>query len=139
MKKGSELSVLEALLRLTDRDHFVTLSQISSYIKKEFDYEIERRTLYSDIEILKMHGWVVTGYTADHPGYSIDKRNLTPKEAANTFLATARSTGDKVNLSGLLHALSYDFSNYQKDVLKDLLEDTGYLSKEDLAYLTIER
>ena len=49
MKKGSELSVLEALLRLTDRDHFVTLSQISSYIKKEFDYEIERRTLYSDI------------------------------------------------------------------------------------------
>ena len=81
----------------------------------------------------------MTGYTADHPGYSIDKRNLTPKEAANAFLATARSTGDKVNLSGLLHALSYDFSNYQKDVLKDLLEDTGYLSKEDLAYLTVER
>ena len=75
-KKHSTFAVLEILRKYSDENHILTVKEITSHLISEYDLNIERRTLYSNIGILKDFGFEISDYEDNGKGYYLSKRDF---------------------------------------------------------------
>jgi predicted DNA-binding transcriptional regulator YafY len=143
-KKHSPFLLLDILQRHTDEEHILTASQLISLLAEEFGVIIERRTLYSNIRILRQAGYEISGYDENGTGYYLVTRQFDKSEVlmlcnaihSSHFISSKQS--DEL-IKRILHTLSNSQSrefrsqvylpNRKKTENKQLLYNIGIVSE----------
>ena len=116
-KKQSVLALLDVLRRCSDEEHPLTVNEIKQHLENEYDLTLERRTIYSNIELLSQNGYEVSTYEDNRKGYYLLERQF--------------DKGEVLLLCNAIHA-SHFISNKQSDELisKLLSTQSKYQAKE---------
>ncbi len=75
-KKHSVLALLEILKNDSDKDHILSSSEIRRKLSDVYGLDIERRTLYSNIDMLEEFGYRISRYEDNGKGYYLDERQF---------------------------------------------------------------
>ncbi len=75
-KKHSVLALLEILRNDSDRDHILSSSEIRKKLSDVYGLDIERRTLYSNIDMLEGFGYKISRYEENGKGYYLEERQF---------------------------------------------------------------
>lgn len=70
------LYVMKILIEKTDEDHALNSTEICEHLKREYDFEAERRTIYTDLDTLEKFGLDIIQKKGKNPGYYIGKRDF---------------------------------------------------------------
>ena len=79
-KKELPLALLEILKEYTDEEHILSTKQLTSLLEQKYDMTLERRTLYSNIEILKRFGHQISSWTDNGIGYYMEEHQFEKSE-----------------------------------------------------------
>lgn len=119
-KKYSALALLDILITYTDEDHILTAKEIQKHLIEKYDLDLERRTIYSNIEILEQNGYVISKYEDNGKGYYLEERQFEKSEIlllcnaihSSHFISTKQS-------NTLIKKLLETLSQYQQKEFKD--------------------
>lgn len=75
-QKLRTLYLMQILLTETDESHILNASQLIKQLKIKYDMVADRRTIYSDIEVLERFGLSITQLKGKTPGYYVDSRDF---------------------------------------------------------------
>ena len=75
-KKQSVLALLDILVENTDEDHILSTRQLQELLQTKYNLNIERRTLYSNLEMLEQSGYVISRYEDNGKGYFLEERQF---------------------------------------------------------------
>ena len=75
-QKLRTLYLMQILLEETDEDHIMNASQLIRQLKIRYDMDADRRTIYSDIEVLGRFGVSINQLKGKTPGYYVDSRDF---------------------------------------------------------------
>ncbi|MBR2067046.1 MAG: WYL domain-containing protein [Solobacterium sp.] len=116
-KKHSVLALLDILTRYSDEEHILSAKQIQEYLSKEYNLNLERRTIYSNFNILEQDGYTISKYEDNGYGYYLESRKFEKSEV--------------LLLCNAIHS-SHFISSKQSDILiKKLLSELSlYQQKE---------
>ena len=98
-KKQSVLAILEILKKHSDEEHILTLRQLQDHLENEYNIVLERRTIYSNIDILEEFGFEISGFEDNGKGYYLVSREFDKAEIlmlanavhASHFISSANS------------------------------------------------
>lgn len=82
-KASSKLKILyltDIFKQKTDENNILSACEICSILEKEYGIKCERKSIYSDIEILKNYGMDIVSSTSPKRGYFLASRNLETPE-----------------------------------------------------------
>lgn len=120
-KKESILATLKVLDKFSDEDHPLSAMQIQQYLKEEFGVEIERRTIYSNLDLLRTYEYEINTYQENHQGYYLMNRMFEESEI--------------ILLANAIHASKSVSPSQSRDLIKRLLLTQGeyyFRSRRDL-------
>lgn len=75
-KKHTSFALLQILQEETDADHILSANELLDKLNKRLDLNIERRTLYSNVEILRQAGYEISDYRENGKGYYLVSRQF---------------------------------------------------------------
>ena len=75
-KKHISFTLLQILQEETDEDHILSASELMERINQRLDLNIERRTVYSNIDILRQAGYEISDYNENGKGYWLKTRQF---------------------------------------------------------------
>ena len=105
-KKQSLLALIEILKKHSDENHALSIKDIQSHLLNEYDIELDRRTLYTSMELLRDFGYEISEY--DGNGYYLMERQF---EKAEILL-----------LCNAIHASHFINSKQSDELIKKLLD-----------------
>ena len=105
-KKQSLLALIEILKKHSDENHALSIKDIQSHLLNEYDIELDRRTLYTSMELLRDFGYEISEY--DGNGYYLMERQF---EKAEILL-----------LCNAIHASHFISSKQSDELIKKLLD-----------------
>ena len=108
-KKHSVMALLEILKKYSDIDHVLTLKEIQNHLENEYDTVLDRRTIYTNLDILEDFGYEISDYDDNGRGYYLAERQF--------------DKGEILLLANAVHA-SHFISSGQSDALIGKLLDT---------------
>lgn len=88
--KHSILCVLEILTKYTNEEHRLNASEISKLVLRDYELNIERRSVYRNISYLQEFGYEISGYE-ENKGYYLKERKFEPSEISLLVDAVASS------------------------------------------------
>ena len=140
-KKKISFAILTILQEETDENHILSTSDLIRKLNDTCHLKAERRTIYSDIALLKQEGFAISDYEENGQGYYMKGRNLSARpfsrseilllcnaihashfidqEESETLIVTGRHPG---------------ISHYRIDRIANLLvtdEESDVLAEED--------
>lgn len=127
-KKTSIFAVLKILEKYSDEDHILTKGAILDLVESEYGINIERRTLYTNINMLKDFGYDISDYKDNKTGYYLRDRQFEKSEI--------------LYLCNEIHASKFIPSAMSKDLIKKLLDTQNKYFKSDYTdkvYLDTEK
>ena len=104
-KKQSLLALIEILKKYSDTEHSLTTKEIQTYLLNEYGIELDRRTLYSSMDLLRDFGYEISEY--DGNGYYLMERDF--------------EKGEILLLCNAIHASHFISSRQSDDLIKKLL------------------
>ena len=108
-KKQTNLLILDILKQYSDENHILSVKDIQKLLETSSGIKLERRTIYSNIEVLSQAGYEISDYKDNGKGY---------------YLATRQfSKGEVLLLCNAIHA-SHFISNKQSERLINTLLET---------------
>lgn len=115
-KKSATLATLEVLRKYSDKKHRLTPRMIGEMLEKEYDIRNERRTIYSNLNLLREFGYDIPEYNGLNKGYYLAERLFSEKEIGiiEGLLADAESV-DGETKERILEKMRFDYSVYQKE------------------------
>lgn len=120
-KKESILATLKVLETYSDEEHLLSVSQIQKLLRDEFGIEIERRTVYANLELLRNYDYEISTYQDNHQGYYMMSRMFEESEI--------------ILLANAIHASKSVSPNHSRDLIRRLLMTQGeyyYKTKKHL-------
>lgn len=78
--KANTICLLEILKRYSDADNILTMKEIRQKMKKIYELDIDRRTIYSSVIILRELGYEISDYEENGIGYYLEEREFEPSE-----------------------------------------------------------
>ena len=75
-QKIKTLYLMQILLERTDENHMLNASELCEILLNEYDISVDRRTIYSEIEMLKNFGLDIFQKKGTHPGYCVTSRKF---------------------------------------------------------------
>ena len=116
-KKFLPFIVLQILEELSDESHILSTNELINHIEMRSGISIERRTLYSNIEILEQAGYIINKFSDNGKGYYLEKRQF--------------SKGEVLLLCNAIHA-SHCIANKQSDrLISSLLKTLNKYDQKD--------
>ena len=79
-KKHSVLAVLEILENETDEEHILTCPQLLQKVEERTGIRLDRRTLYSNIQMLEEFGYSISKFEDNKKGYYLTERKFEKSE-----------------------------------------------------------
>ena len=137
IKKHSAFALLDILIKYTDENHLLTAREIINILEKQYDLTIERRTLYSNIEILEQAGYKISKYEDNGKGYFLEEKQFDKAEIlllcdalhASHFISEKQSNN---LINKLLSTLSkYEANEFTKNVY---LPNLAKITNKELFY-----
>jgi len=116
-KKHSNLLLLEILKEYSDENHILSTKDLQRLLESQYGVVLERRAIYSNLDILRQAGYKISGVDDNGKGYFLEERQF--------------DKGEVLLLCNAIHA-SHFISQKQSKKLIDTLLDTQskYDSKE---------
>lgn len=74
------IALLEILVTYSDEQHILTRPQIINLLADQYQIDIERRTLYNNIELLIQCGYDISKYEDNQKGYYLQTRQFEKSE-----------------------------------------------------------
>lgn len=75
-QKLRTLYLMDIMLQRTDDQHMLNASQLSKILEQEYSIPTDRRTIYTEMEILSTYGLDVQQKKGTNPGYYIGERDF---------------------------------------------------------------
>lgn len=127
-KQSNDLLVLQILSKYSDERHYLTATDVINLIQSEFGLNIERRTIYTTVDVLKEMGYDIETYAENQKGYLLKKRPVSKEDLDQIIRSLYLDPSlDKKDFSDLVYRLYQTQSLYTKN-------ETGkhYAEKPDL-------
>lgn len=121
-KKQSVLAILDILTEYSDEDHILSVRDIQNHLRQAYDLELERRTIYSNIQMLEDAGYKISKYDDNGKGYFLEEKQFDKGEVlllcnaihASHFISIKQSN---ILIEKLLKTLSkYEVNEYNDNV-----------------------
>lgn len=90
-QKATVLCVLEVLQKYTDEEHCISTEKIKEKLKVLYGIDMDRRTVYRNIDALISMGYDIQGYSQNREGYCLMDRTFAPSEVRLLCDAVAAS------------------------------------------------
>ena len=142
-KKFLPFIVLQILKELSDESHILSTNELINHIEMRSGISIERRTLYSNIEILEQAGYIINKFSDNGKGYYLEKRQFSKGEVlllcnaihASHFISNKQSNALIANLLKTLN--KYDQKDYHDAVyMPNLQKSPNDLLFDNIAKLS---
>ena len=78
--KVNPIYLLHILREYSDKDHILSMHAILEKLRVLYDCEADRRTIYSQIELLQTCGFDISLYTENGKGYYLREREFEKSE-----------------------------------------------------------
>ena len=104
-KKQSLLALIEIMKKYSDERHPLTIKEIQNYLLNEYDINLDRRTLYASMELLRDFNYEVSEY--DGKGYYLIERQF--------------EKGEILLLCNAVHASHFISAKQSDDLIRKLL------------------
>ncbi|MBQ7889685.1 MAG: WYL domain-containing transcriptional regulator [Erysipelotrichaceae bacterium] len=140
-KQSNDLLVLQILSKYSDERHYLTATDVINLVQSEFGLNIERRTIYTTVDVLKEMGYEIETYAENNKGYLLKKRPVAKEDLDQIVRSLYLDPAvDKKEFSELVYRLYQTQSLYTKNetgklyadkpshFLKDSTEDTVTIS-----------
>ncbi len=115
-KKPSLLLVRRILMEQTDENHILSTNAILRELKNEYGLDLERRALYSNVDLLVECGDDISRYSENHRGYYVRSRKF--------------SEGEVLLLANAIHANHFIPENESTILIQKLLETQSLMVQE---------
>lgn len=126
-QKATLLCVYEVLKKYSDEAHIMSVDMICSRLKSLYDIDMERRTVYRNIDALRSMGIEIEGFSDNHKGYYLVDREFEPFEIRLLCDAVAASNMIKPETGkAIIGKLIDSQSIYQKR----MMQKTVYVKSE---------
>ena len=79
-ERANALCILEILKEYSDSEHILTMKELIYKMRQIYDIEIDRRTVYSAVSLLRKMGYDVSKYEENKVGYYLRSRTFEPSE-----------------------------------------------------------
>ena len=115
-KKTSILAIYEILKKYSDGNHCLKQKEILNILERDYDIQIDRRTLYSNMNYLTDFGYEISKYHEGKTGYYLKTRDYTPNEIyflCNILYASASIPQDETER--ISNKLLSELSVFQRD------------------------
>ncbi len=116
-KKHSTLALLDILREYSDEDHILTTKQLQEHLLKSYGLNLERRTLYSNMDILEQDGIKISRYEDNGKGYYLEERQFEP--------------GEVLLLCNAIHASHFISQNQSDAMIEKLLHTQSRYQRQD--------
>ena len=118
-KKHISFALLQILQEETDANHPLSANELMKRINRRLNLDIERRTIYSNIDILRQAGYDISDYSENGKGYWLKTRQF--------------DKGEILLLCNAVHASHFISSEQSDALIRKLL---GTLSTEERKQFT---
>lgn len=116
-KKQSNLLVLDILRENSDENHILTVKDIQSLLETRYGLKLERRAIYSNLEILAQQGYEISDFKDNGKGYYLVSRQF--------------DKGEVLLLCNAIHASHFISQKQSNKLIKTLLStQSKYDQKE---------
>ena len=123
-KQSNDLLVLQILSKYSDERHYLTATDVIDLIQSEFGLNVERRTIYTTVDVLKEMGYEIETYAENNKGYLLKKRPVAKEDMDQIIQSLYMDpTVNKKQFSDIVYRLYQTQSLYTKN-------DTGKLYAE---------
>ena len=116
-KKHSVMALLEILKKYSDMDHVLTLKEIQNHLQNEYDTVLDRRTIYTNLDILEDFGYQISDYEDNGRGYYLAERQF--------------DKGEILLLANAVHASHFISSGQSDQLIGKLLDTQSRYDKAD--------
>lgn len=116
-KKQSVLALIEIMKRYSDEEHILSIRDIQEHLENEYGLTLDRRTLYSHMDLLKENGYEVSTYEDNGKGYYLLERQF---ESSEILL-----------LCNAIHASHFISSRQSDDLIKKLLDTQSRYQQQE--------
>ncbi|MBQ6126378.1 MAG: WYL domain-containing protein [Erysipelotrichaceae bacterium] len=116
-KKHSVLALLEILKKYSDEEHVLTLKEIQAHLENEYDTVLDRRTIYTNLDILKQFGYEISDFEDNGKGYYLAEREF--------------DKGEILLLANAVHASHFISANQSNSLIGKLLDTQSRYVKAD--------
>jgi len=116
-KKHSVLALLEILKKYSDEEHVLTLKEIQAHLENEYDTVLDRRTIYTNLDILEQFGYEISDFEDNGKGYFLAEREF--------------DKGEILLLANAVHASHFISANQSNSLIGKLLDTQSRYVKAD--------
>ena len=78
--RANTICLLEILKEYSDADHIMQMQEIIAKMKAVYSLEVDRRTVYSSVDLLKELGYDISDYNDNGVGYYLRERDFETSE-----------------------------------------------------------
>ena len=116
-KKQSNMLLLDILKKYSDQDHILSTKDLQKHLETQYGVNLERRTIYSNLEILRQAGYRISDVADNRKGYFLEERQF--------------DKGEVLLLCNAIHASHFISQKQSKKLIDTLLEtQSKYDAKE---------
>ncbi len=116
-KKQSNMLLLDILKKYSDENHILSTKDLQRLLEAQYGVSLERRTIYSNLEILRQAGYKISDVADNGKGYFLEERQF--------------DKGEVLLLCNAIHASHFISQKQSKKLIDTLLEtQSKYDAKE---------
>lgn len=116
-KKTSVLAILQILEEYSDKDHILTIHDIENYVYTKYNQKIDRRTIYSNINMLIDYEYDISTFKDNGVGYYLNERDFEQSEI--------------LLLCNAVHSSNFIPKNASNEIINKLLKTQGKYFKRE--------
>lgn len=116
-KKHTNIWILDILKEYSDENHPLTTKDIQSILESRYGVELERRTIYSNLDILRQAGYKISEYEGRGTGYFLEERQF--------------DKGEVLLLCNAIHASHFISQKQSKKLIDTLLATQSRYDQKD--------
>ena len=117
-QKLRTLCLMEILLERTDDTHMLNASELCTILDQEYGISTDRRTTYTEMEILDKFGLYIQQKKGKNPGYYIGARDFELPELKLLVDVVQSSIGSGMKIMGPDNVKA-EYKAYLQDVLEN--------------------
>lgn len=121
-KKTGTIAMLRILQKYSDKEHILSTRDFMHYLHDEYGIDLERRTMYDNLNVLEGFGYKIHRYESGSLGYYLEERTFTNAEIINTNNALKNNPEvTEEERHSIIDRMLGDYSVYQREEIEKSL------------------
>lgn len=118
-KKTGTIAMLRVLQKYSDNMHVLSTRDMMHYLHDEFGIDLERRTMYDNMNVLESFGYKIHRYESGSLGYYLEERTFTDEEIIHTNNALRMNPDvSEEERKSIIDRMLSDYSVYQREEIE---------------------